>query len=169
MTKIELIAALADARDRLSDQADGLRLARDAGCSPIALLALLVPVAGTLIATAARLACATLTTGQIDGRISRLDRLIVDVEALAGVVSAATPATLPEVERRVRVLISALEQIDASAELADAALDGASGLVADVRSGLGAVGTVLGVLFSPTALLAVGLGYLWFSSRRSKS
>lgn len=147
---------LAQERDRLADERDGLTIAQEAACSPATLLAMLVPGLGPLIVMTARATCAAMDVAEIPSRIARLDDLIAKLEAVAVDVFEAPSDRLDEVERAVLAIVNATADVSAVSDVFDDTAQTVVDIANDFRTvlpSLPAMGWGIGAALGGAALL----------------
>lgn len=134
-----MLDALADERDRLSSEVDGVQLAIDANCSAAVLTTILLPFIGTIIGLVAKAACAIGNTADLQRRIAVVESLIGQIEALADRVKLVNPndaAAMASAERDVLSILARTRNVEILSDTLDTAARAVRDAIANVGKGL---------------------------------
>lgn len=161
-----MLDAIADERDRLDEEVEGVEIAVMGGCVSVVIAGLLLPGVGLLAAAIARRACSVGDADQLRARIDIVEGVIRDLEALGDRVKFIDPTKTQAVdaaEAEVRATLTTVRRVSIVDDLLSQAAAAARGAINNVLGAADAIGNLgLGI----AALVAVGAGVYFFGGRR---
>ncbi len=161
----QLLDRLADERDRLVEEVDGLRIAISSSCVASVISGLLLPGIGVVVSLTAMAACRLGNTDDFERRIGVQMGLVERIERLADRVSLVDEndaAGMARVESEVLQVLDLVRNVSILDDVFDDAVAGALGFIDSLG---GVLNTLSNMATAAAAVAAVVVGYVFLSKR----
>lgn len=161
-----MLDAIADERDRLDEEIEGVEIALMGGCISTVIAGLLLPGIGLLAAAVARRVCSIGDADELRARINVVEGVVNDLSVLGDKVRFVDPAKVQAVdaaEAEVRQALGVVRRVS----IVDDVLSQAAGAARSaINSVLGAVDTVSNLGLGIGLLAAAGTALYFFGGSR---
>ncbi len=161
----QLLDRLADERDRLVDEVDGVKVAVASSCVASVISSLLLPGIGIIVSATAMAACRLGNGQDLERRIAVVEELIHKIELLADRVSLVDESDAASMQRVESDVLAVLDRVR-DVSILDDILDDTVGAALGFIDSLGGVLETASNIATAIAIAAAAVAGVVFFSRR---